>query len=83
MNSAGLIVGGCGRGGGGMIFFKKIAHVMPFKLRQRRNARAFCLSVRPECALAQVEGWILGVRNSRPLSLACCDSVATGAVSLN
>ena len=37
----------------------------------------------PECAVAQVEGWILGVRNSRPLSLACCDGVATGAVSLS
>jgi hypothetical protein len=38
----------------------------------------------PECALAQVEGWILGVRNTRrPLTLACCDGVATGAVSLN
>jgi hypothetical protein len=36
-----------------------------------------------ERAVAQVEGWILGVRNTRPLSPACCDGVATGAVSLN
>ena len=37
----------------------------------------------PERAVVQVEGWILGMRNTRSLSPACCDGVATGAVSLN